>query len=165
MIRRTAPRIGRPADRSILAAATGYSLVEMMAVMVVAMILITMAFRLLGPGLIRGKVNSAANLVASDLQYAQVMAVRSRHPVAIIVNTSLRQYLIRDRDDATIVFRTRNLGEDSAYDIETLSASPTTNEVFPNGIARTSMEFTLTIQDYSRTVRFTRAGQVRVVRP
>lgn len=154
----------RRPDRRIVTLVTGFSLVEILVVLVISLILITLAFPRLRPGLVRAKVNSAANVVASDLQYAQVLAVRRRRPVALIVVASTRQYFIRDRETGDTL-RTRNLGQDSEYDIETLTASPSSNEMFPNGLARTSMELTLTIQDYSRTVKLTRAGQVRVVRP
>ncbi|MEE8251918.1 MAG: GspH/FimT family pseudopilin [Gemmatimonadales bacterium] len=154
----------RRADRRIAASVTGYSLVEILVVLVISLILITVAFPRLRPGLVRAKVNSAANVVASDLQYAQVLAVRRRRPVALIVAASTRQYVIRDRETGDTL-RTRNLGQDTEYGIEVLTASPSSNEMFPNGLARTTMELTLTLQDYSRTVKLTRAGQVRVVRP
>ena len=154
----------RRADRRIAASVTGYSLVEILVVLVISLILITIAFPRLRPGLVRAKVNSAANVVASDLQYAQVLAVRRRRPVALIVAASTRQYVIRDRETGDTL-RTRNLGQDTEYGIEVLTASPSSNEMFPNGLARTTMELTLTLQDYSRTVKLTRAGQVRVVRP
>ena len=154
----------RRADRRIAASVMGYSLVEILVVLVISLILITVAFPRLRPGLVRAKVNSAANVVASDLQYAQVLAVRRRRPVALIVAASTRQYVIRDRETGDTL-RTRNLGQDTEYGIEVLTASPSSNEMFPNGLARTTMELTLTLQDYSRTVKLTRAGQVRVVRP
>ena len=154
----------RRADRRIAASVTGYSLVEILVVLVISLILITVAFPRLRPGLVRAKVNSAANVVASDLQYAQVLAVRRRRPVALIVAASTRQYVIRDLETGDTL-RTRNLGQDNEYGIEVLTASPSSNEMFPNGLARTTMELTLTLQDYSRTVKLTRAGQVRGVRP
>ncbi len=161
---RSAHENPRRTDVPTVTSTAGYSLIEMLVILVISLILISVAFPRLRPGLVRAKVNSAANVVASDLQYAQVLAVRRRSPVALIVVTSTRQYFIRDRETGDTL-RTRNLGQDSEYDIETLTASPTSNEMFPNGIARTTMELTLTIQDYSRTVKMTRAGQVRVVRP
>ncbi len=140
----------------------GFTLVEMLAVVAISSILLSVALPRVGPALDRARVNSAANVMAGDLQYAQIMAVRSRRPVAMVITTGTKQYVIRDRDDSSIIYRTRFLGDESEFRIATMSASPTTNEMFPNGLARTSATFTLTLHGYSRTITFSRAGQVRI---
>lgn len=140
----------------------GFTLVEILAVVAISSILLALALPRIGPALDRARVNSAANILAADLHYAQLMAVRSRRPVAMVVTTATKQYVIRDRANSSIIYRTRFLGSESEYHLETLTASPTTNEMFPNGLARTSFTFTLTLHGYSRTVTFSRAGQIRI---
>lgn len=132
--------------------------------MMIAVTMLSMALPIVRPALERGKVNSAASVVASDLQYAVLTAVRSGRPVAVIVDPSSKQILIRDRADATTVYRTRQLGSDTEFTIGTLASSPTTNEAFPNGILSSGMTITLTLNGFSREVTLSRAGQVRVVR-
>jgi prepilin-type N-terminal cleavage/methylation domain-containing protein len=140
----------------------GFTLIEILAVVAIASILLSLGLPRIGPALDRARVNSAANVMAGDLQYAQMMAVRNRRPVALVVTTSTKQYIIRDRDDSSIIYRTRFLGTESEFGIAILTASPTTNETFPNGLARASATYTLTLNGYTRTVTFSRAGQVRI---
>lgn len=143
----------------------GFTLLEVLMVVVISSILLSMTLPRIQPAIDRAKLNGAANVVATDLQYAQRMAVRSRKPVAIIVSESLIQYLIRDRDDASIVHRDRYLGTESEYNLTSLTVTPTSNEIFPHGLARQSMTFTLELNGVQREVRYTKAGQVRISVP
>jgi prepilin-type N-terminal cleavage/methylation domain-containing protein len=143
-------------------ACLGYTLIEILTVIAISSILLSMALPRIRPALDRGRVNAAANVVAADLHYAQLMAVRSRRPVTIVVTSFTQQYVIRDRDDGSIVYRTRYLGDESEYRLETMYVSAKSIEMFPNGIARQSLTFTLGLHDYTRTVTFSRAGQIRV---
>ena len=115
------------------------------------------------PALEHEKVRGAASILAADLHYAQAMAARQRRPVAVIVNPSLKMYMIRDRAGTT-VYRERFLGEDSDHHLDDLQVDPETSvEVFPNGTATQATTFTLVIGDYERQVRLSRAGQVRLL--
>ncbi len=117
----------------------GYTLIEMVLVMVIAGLLMAVGIVRLAPALEHGNVRAAANVVAGDLQYAQILAVRYRKPISVVVASSTKQYLIRDRDDATNVYRTRLLGPDTDFGLDELTSSPTSVELFPNGIARETM--------------------------
>jgi hypothetical protein len=114
-------------------------------------------------GLAHAKVRRAATILSADLHYAQGMAARQRRPVVVILNSSLRFYVIRDRGSA-VVYRRRFMGDDTDYGVETLSAEPSgTIEVFPNGAVRTNTTFTVGLQDYERQVTLSRAGQIRLL--
>ncbi|UCG89267.1 MAG: type II secretion system protein [Gemmatimonadota bacterium] len=141
----------------------GFTLVELVVVLAIIAILTAVAFWRLGPSIRRAKVNRSASTVAADLQYAQLVAARQRRPVVIIVSEPLKSYIIRDADTATI-FRERYLGEDTEFGLDVLDASPTTLEVFPNGVVRAAGDFTVEINDYRRHVRISRAGQIRITR-
>lgn len=117
----------------------------------------------LGPGLEQGKVHAAAAALVADLQYAQIVAARERRPVVVIVTASTQQYVIRDRETAGTVYRTRLLGEGSEYTLEELSSTESGMEVFPNGSTRTNTTFAVGLGGYRRQVTFTRAGQIRVL--
>ncbi len=150
---------------SRIASTTGYTLIEMVIVIVVAGIMMSVGVVRLAPALVHANVRAAANVVAGDLQYAQNLAVRYRKPIAVIVASSTKQYLIRDRDDATNVYRTRLLGPESDFGLDELTSSPTSVELFPNGVARETMVMTLGLNGFQRQVRLTRAGQIRILRP
>lgn len=143
--------------------ARGFTLIEIMMVLALLGIISALGIWKMVPALEHEKVRGAAGILTADLQYAQAMAARQRQPVAIIVNTSLKMYMIRDRAGTT-VYRERFLGEDSDYDLDQLQVTPGTSvEVFPNGTATEATTFTLTIGDYERQVRLSRAGQVRML--
>ncbi len=143
----------------------GYTLIEMVLVIVIAGILMSVGVVRLAPALVHANVRAAANVVAGDLQYAQSLAVRHRKPIAVVVASATKQYLIRDRDDATNVYRTRLLGPETDFGLDELTSSPTSVELFPNGVARETMVMTLGIAGFQRQVRLTRAGQIRILRP
>ncbi len=150
---------------SRIARMAGYTLIEMVLVIVIAGILMSVGVVRLAPALVHANVRAAANVVAGDLQYAQSLAVRHRKPIAVVVASATKQYLIRDRDDATNVYRTRLLGPETDFGLDELTSSPTSVELFPNGVARETMVMTLGIAGFQRQVRLTRAGQIRILRP
>ena len=150
---------------SRIAKIAGYTLIEMVLVIVIAGILMSVGVVRLAPALVHANVRAAANVVAGDLQYAQSLAVRHRKPIAVVVASATKQYLIRDRDDATNVYRTRLLGPETDFGLDELTSSPTSVELFPNGVARETMVMTLGIDGFQRQVRLTRAGQIRILRP
>lgn len=142
-------------------AARGYTLIELSFVIAIVGILVTLAYWRLGPGILQARVNRAAWTLAADLQYAQLMAARQRRPVVVIVSSALKSYTIRDRATAE-VFRRRFLGQDTDFELDTLSATPATVEVFPTGVARETTTFRVKIRGYDKEVRLTRAGQIRI---
>ncbi len=144
--------------------AGGYSFIELMSVMLVLSVMFAIVLPRIAPALERTKVNGAANVLASDLQYAQTLAVRNRKPMAVILQPASRQYVIRERDDVTKVFRTRLMGSASDFSLDEFTATPGSVHLYPNGLAVPDITFTLGLNGYRREVRLTRAGQIRIVR-
>ncbi len=140
----------------------GYTIIELAIVIVVFGVLLSLGYVRLAPALAHARVNRAATVVAADLQYAQLLAVRQRRPVAVIVDPALKSYLIRLRD-TSITFRSRFLGPDTEYRLDTLAANPASVVLFPNGVAAATTTVTLGLEGYFRRVRLTQAGLVRVV--
>ena len=146
----------------------GFSVVELAVVTAVAGILLALAAYRFGPALERAKARHAAAAVAADLQYAQMVAARDRQPVVVIVNSSLRLLMIQSRSTPgpTIIYRQRFMGSDTEFQLDTFSASPVNSvEIFPNGIATQTMTYDASRGSYTRQIRLTRAGQVRVLYP
>jgi len=141
---------------------SGYTIIELIMVIVVFGVLLTLGYAQMAPALVHARVNRAATVVATDLQYAQLLAVRQRRPVAVIVDPSLKSYLIRLRD-TSVTFRSRFLGQDTEYRLDTLAANPSSVVLFPNGVAAATTTLTLGLGGYRRQVRLTQAGLVRVV--
>jgi prepilin-type N-terminal cleavage/methylation domain-containing protein len=142
---------------------SGYTFVELAVVLVLIGIISVISYQKIRPALEHAKVNSAASVLASDLSYAQMLAARQRKPVVIILTSVTQQYIIRDRADGTKVFRTRYFGSDTEYGLTQLTGSASV-EVFPTGVTRATTTYTLGLNGYQRQVKFTKAGQIRVVR-
>jgi type II secretion system protein H len=143
--------------------AAGFTMLELVVVVTIVGLLASLAIWQLAPALSRAKVRRAASVMAADLQYAQMIAARQRQPVVVLVNPSLKMYVVRDRAGTT-VYRERFMGPDTDYDVQNMSASPSTSvELFPNGIATQTTTFTMDLNGYQRQVKLTRAGQVRLV--
>ena len=140
---------------------SGYTLLELMLVMVIIAILAAITYVRIAPALERARVRGAASVLATDLQYAQVLAARYRAPVLVEVDVTDREYRIVDLSRTT-VYRLRRFGEDGEYDLGSFTASPASIQVFPNAIVDQSAEYTLGLNGYQRRVTFSRAGQVRV---
>lgn len=144
------------------AAAPGFTMLEMVFALVIFGVLLSIAWLRIGPALSQTRVRSAATVVATDLQYAQMLAVRQRRPVAVIVDNSVKSYIIRLRD-TSLTFRNRYFGQDSEYLLDSLSASPPSVVLFPSGVAAATTTFTVKRGGFARHVRLSRAGQVRIV--
>ena len=136
----------------------------MLTVMIVLGIMLGIAVTRIAPSVRSARVRNAASILAGDLQYAQLQAVRHRRPIAIGLNTSTMQLVIRDRDNPPgNIWRTRSLGMETDFDLDSMSVSPSNwVEVFPNGIVRQTTAWNLAVGTHTRTVTLTRAGQISI---
>ena len=145
--------------------ARGFTLIEVMIVLIVMAILAGLGGPTLVTGFNHAKVRRVASMLIADLQYAQDLAARERKPVVVIVVPGVCSYMIRDRA-TSVVYRQRFLGSDTDYGVATLTASPGSSvQLFPNGAAQTTTTFTVGMPSYQRQVTLTQAGQIRLVPP
>ncbi len=112
----------------------------------------------------QSQVRRAARVVAADLQLAFSLAAGQRRTVRITCDAANQQYTITLVADGTLLF-TRRLGSESAYALSSVAFSPTSIDVFPNGMAASALTIALERGDHSRHVTMMRSGMVRVVRP
>lgn len=138
----------------------GYTVIELLLVMIILSVIAGITYVRMAPALERARVRGAASVLAGDLQFAQVLAARHRTPIVVSVNGSAMTYRLANRTGT--VYRLRDFGPTSDYDLGELSATPASLEVFPNGIAAQSATYTLGLTGYQQRVTFSRAGQVRV---
>lgn len=140
---------------------TGYTVIELLIVMIIISIVAAIVYIRVAPTLERARVRGAANLLATDLQYAQVLAARFGEPMVVAVNAGTKEYSIAERDgDST--YRLRRFGTDTEYALSEFTASPTTVEMFPNALAGQTATYTLGIAGNRRQVTLTLAGQIRI---
>ena len=130
--------------------------------MVLIGLLAAITYTRVGPALLRAQVRGASNVLATDLQFAQLLAARYGEPMVLTVNTGTREYQIADRDGDT-VYRLRRFGGNGDFDLSEFTASPTTVEMFPNAIVGQSAVFTLGNQGVRKRVTISQAGRIRIV--
>ena len=140
----------------------GVSMLEMLLVMIVMGLLVAISVPKMGRIMRHERVNRAAQVVVADLQNGFAMAGRQRAPVRLTFTASTKTYVFSDRLSGT-VFQTRIMDNRSEYALTTLSASPSTIDVLPNGIGSVSITVTIAQGDYSRLVTASSAGFVRLV--
>jgi type II secretory pathway pseudopilin PulG len=142
----------------------GFSIIEaVMVLLVVATILAALT-----PGVIRimehARVNRAANVVAAQFYVAQSLAGRQRKPVLLTVSPSAKTITIRDAGTAATRLAIRYFGSNSDFKLRSLTATPASVYILPNGMASTSMIVDVGDASYKQQVRMTKAGQIRILR-
>jgi prepilin-type N-terminal cleavage/methylation domain-containing protein len=153
---------GRPFSPGSQRCRRGFSMIEMLLVLIVIGILITISVPKMARVMRHERVNRAAQVVVADLQNGFAMAGRQRAPVRLTFTSTTKTYVFSDRATGT-VFQTRIMDSRSEYALTTLSAAPSSIDVLPNGIGSASITVTVAQGDYSRTVTASSAGFVRLV--
>jgi len=108
------------------------------------------------------KVQRAAQAIQAEAQQAFAIAGRNRAPVTLRWSKSTLQLRTTNLAGTTI-YRRLVLGA-SSYGLDTtqVTVTPATLTVFPNGLAADSLVIALSRKGYSRTVKMTRSGLVRI---
>ena len=142
---------------------SGFTLAEA----AIVLLIVAVVIGALTPGVVRqlshSRTNRAASMVAASFFQAQSLAGRQHVPVIIAFNSTSMLMTISQPPPTSTVLVTRRFGSDSEFKLTAISAAPTAVMVLPNGMASGSVTVTLSGGSYSRQVRMTRAGQVRVM--
>jgi type II secretion system protein H len=141
----------------------GFTLTELLMVIVILGILATLATPRVYQTVARSKVNQAAGVIAADLEQAVALAGRRRQPVVVTLE-SATTYTVRDRVSSGTgtlrLQRALTLTGDQGVSSLTFSRSPL--QVFPNGTTDGAFTATVGGAGLTRTVTVTAAGQVRL---
>jgi prepilin-type N-terminal cleavage/methylation domain-containing protein len=140
----------------------GFTLVEALLAIVVLGILAGALAPVVSRQISHSRVNNAAQTLAADLEHALSLAGRQRAPVRVTVDPAQRLVVITDRATGTVITR-RPYGAASEFKVESLTASPASLDLLPQGMATSAATLTVGIGSYSRQVTLTRAGLIRVV--
>jgi Tfp pilus assembly protein FimT len=140
-------------------------MIEMLIVFVVFAATVMISIRSVGDTLRRDRVGKAAALMSSDLERAFALAARQRTPIRLLVNGTNKSFAIADRADTTFKFRARDYGTGD-FQLDFLRSNKDSLDVMPNGLATDTLYLTMGIysggQSYSKVIRVTRAGLIRV---
>jgi Tfp pilus assembly protein FimT len=110
------------------------------------------------------RVNRAATFLTADLRASYSIAARTRHPVKITWDDATMSLTLTNRAGDT-TYAARNIGPSSEFKLPlgSVTASRTTLQVFPNGIAEDSLSLHLSQNGNERRIRMLRGGIVQVV--
>ena len=136
----------------------GFSLIELLVVVVVAGILLSIGGVSIGRQIARDRVVRSATVVQGILTEASQLAVRRRAPVRVTLSgTALR---ITDRGTGGVL-RERNFGP--GFDLRAAVAlNPTTGiTIFPNGRADAALSVTVSGSQLTITITRSATGIVR----
>src|SRR5689334_25257518 len=84
---------------------SGYTLPEMLIVIVIVVLVAAMAFPATAKTVRHGRINQAVNVVANDLETAVSYAARQRRPVRIAYAPGATSFTIADRSTGTVLRR------------------------------------------------------------
>ena len=144
-------------------AQSGFTMIEA-AIVILIMIAV---LGVLTPSVVRqidhARTNRAATVVAASFFQAQSLAGRQHMPVVVTFDAVNKTMIISQPPPSSTTLSTRRFGLDSEFKLTTFSASPGSVQVLPNGMANGSVTVTVANGAYTRQVRMTRAGQVRVL--
>jgi Tfp pilus assembly protein FimT len=142
----------------------GFSLVEMIVIVVIIGVMALVAGPAMSTVVRHNRVNRATTIITSDLQNAFAVAARQREPVRITGDATTRSYQFTDRKSGAVLRIRSFYGSTSEYGLNVLTFSPTTIDVFPNGVSSLPLTVDLANGDYSKQIKVSTAGFVRVAR-
>jgi len=152
-------RLSSPPRRS------GFTMIEMLVVFVVFAAAVTISIRSVGNTLRRDKLAKTAAMLSSDLEQSFALAARQRAPVRLLIDSAQHIVTITSRADSTFRFRRRDF-RSGEFTLDFLRTNDTLVDVMPTGLATDTLNLVLGVysggQTYSKTLRMTRAGLVRV---
>lgn len=146
---------------SITRRRSGFSMLEMLVVMLIISLLVKISVQKISTVIRHERVNRAAQVLVLDLQNGFAMAGRQRAPVRLTFTPSTKTYVFTDRASGTVL-QTRVMATGADYSVTSMSSTATTVDILPNGIGSTAFEVTLANGDYSRKVKASTAGFVRM---
>lgn len=143
-------------------ARSGFSLIELVVVMLIGGIVTTMSLGKVHTLMSQQRVLHAATAIRNDLEAAFQIAGRNRKPVQISYDSTAQRFTIGDRV-GLMYYRRTNLSA-SAYGFTKtsigISRSPV--DVYPNGLAQDTLVITLSSNGITKTIYMSRTGLVRI---
>lgn len=108
------------------------------------------------------RVTRAAQAFSEELQTGFALVGRNRKPLTMTLDMTKLELRFSDR--AGVIYRRRSFGPGSEYKLSAsnITASRTTLEIYPPGLAADSLSVMITQPGTSRRVRMLRGGLVQI---
>ncbi len=141
----------------------GFSVMELLVVVTIIGLLGAAAIPRFARTMAQTNVQRAAHKLQTDVQQAFAIAGRNRRAVVLRWSSTDLELQVTDRTQSTIYRRT-GIGAKAGLNLTSsdITVYPTTLTVFPNGLAVDTLYIKLSKSGYSRTIRVSKAGIVRL---
>jgi prepilin-type N-terminal cleavage/methylation domain-containing protein len=142
---------------------TGFTLFEILVVVFVIGVLGSTAAVKAGKVMTQTKLQRAAQKIQTDVQQAFAIAGRNRRAVVLRWNSGALEMQVTDRAQTTI-YRRSGLGPGAGLGLAAADVTvyPTALTVFPSGMAADTMHIRLSKSGFTKVLRVSRAGIVRI---
>jgi prepilin-type N-terminal cleavage/methylation domain-containing protein len=152
---------------SRLRARKGFSLMEMLIVVILVGIIMSLAGVRVSAMITQQRVVRAASTIQTQMETAFALAGRNREPMKIVFATSSGAITVKTTNRAgTTTFGTTDLKQ-LGLSNGNVTASASEITVFPNGFASDTLSIKVLVirngATYQRIVRMSRAGLVKVI--
>jgi prepilin-type N-terminal cleavage/methylation domain-containing protein len=141
----------------------GFSLLELVVAATVASLLLGVSLVNVTKVISQNNVIRAAQKLQTDVQQAYAIAARNRKPVILRWSVSSLEMQVTDRTQTTI-YRRSGVGVAAGLGLKSTDVTvyPTTLTVFPNGMAADTLYVRLSKNGFTRILRMSKAGIVRL---
>jgi prepilin-type N-terminal cleavage/methylation domain-containing protein len=141
----------------------GFSLLELVVAATVATLLLGVALVNATRAISQNNVLRASQRLQTDVQQAFALAGRNRKPVVLRWSSSALEMQVTDAAQTT-VYRRSGVGTRAGLGLTAADVTvfPTSLMVFPNGLAADTMYIRLSRNGFTRIVRVSRGGTVRL---
>ena len=139
----------------------GFSILELITALVLIGVLASISSGKVRDVMTQQRLYRASNNVQTNVEAAWALAARNRRPVRISWDSTSRQMKITDRAGTT-TFRRTAFGQDPyGLTAGSITFSTPMVEVFPDGLATSTLLITLTKFGITKTIFVSRAGLVK----
>ena len=139
----------------------GVTMVESVIVIVVFGTMLSIGLPKVNEGVRQRRVIGATNALNSQIPQAFSLAARQRKPVTLLYDAASGEVRVIDRKDGTVYAR-RALKNTSEYMLDTVTMTPASVQVFPNGVASSAFTIRLANGRFTRQLNVGRTGLSRV---
>ena len=140
----------------------GVTLVEWMTVIVILGTMFAIALPKLSNSIRQRRVIAAAGALNADIPAAFSLAARQRKPVVLSYDAASGEVRITDRARPDSIYHRRALGSTSEYMLSGVTMTPSSVQIFPNGVSSSAFTITLANGSYVRQLTVARTGFSRV---
>jgi type II secretory pathway pseudopilin PulG len=146
---------------------SGFTFIEILVVFIVFSAVMTISVRSVGDTLRRDRVAKVSAIVGTDIEQAFSIAARQRLPVRMLIDRTNKTLTIVDRNEPTLIYKTRSFARTGEYSLDSLWSNRDTIDIMPNGLATDTLKLSLVIKTrggapYAKSVRASKGGLVRL---